>query len=54
MNAPFRQITERNETYLKVLKEPFFHDTLPSQHELQNKFLFTDPNLAKMLSENNR
>jgi hypothetical protein len=49
MKAPLRQITEKNETVLKVFKEHVFHCILPSQFGLQNKFLITDQHLAKML-----
>jgi hypothetical protein len=52
MKAPLIQITERNETVLKVFKEYVFHCILPSQFQLQNKFFITDLHLAKMLQEN--
>jgi len=49
MKGPLREIAERNGTVLKVSMEHVFHCILPSQFELQNKFLITDLHLAKML-----
>jgi len=54
MTVPLRQITERNETVLKVSKEHVFRCILPSQFELPIKFLITHLHLAKMPYKNTR